>query len=285
MSWISKTEEFGYRKEIVLTTDMINLTNHQVKLHVGDEAATGEDLHCSGHCSTDFTDVRFMCNTSATPLPYYIESIAAGDPSGYVATIWVKLPAISYPGTTITMYYGNAVLKSESSTSALEVFHGTIALTASANHTVTGTVAENEKIEFKIKNVIDADKINQVQFLSGSTPVLTYKFTDTLGAEGADIYDSTDTLVGTVTWTNDSDDYSIQTIYRIGTDAQVAGTALDAEGEPIDALYLPSISGVLTVKFLTDSGTTTMNVAFVTSTKYTVHEPAVSSIGAEEARG
>ncbi|GAI73623.1 unnamed protein product [marine sediment metagenome] len=54
-----------------------------------------------------FTDLMFMdnptCGEDGTELAYEIDNYAGGDYAG----IWVRIPSLLTPSTTISMYYGN----------------------------------------------------------------------------------------------------------------------------------------------------------------------------------
>jgi hypothetical protein len=88
---------YTYRKSVTITNQ---IADYQTKITVGYNA--GGDVHCTGHCAIDFTDVRFTKSDGTTELDYWIESYTASTS----AVIWVQN---SNPAqTTCYMYYGHA---------------------------------------------------------------------------------------------------------------------------------------------------------------------------------
>jgi len=90
------------RAPVVITeTSGSALTNYQVKVVVTHDS----DM------KSDFSDVRFVDDTGATELRYWLESKTDGS----TATFWVKVTSIPASGNvTIQMYYGNPAASSNS---------------------------------------------------------------------------------------------------------------------------------------------------------------------------
>lgn len=128
-------------------------TNYPVQIRVGESAgASGHDLHCTGKCKSDFSDLRFTAADGDTIMPLWIESISGTSPN-QTAIIWVKFPSVGESSTTAYLYYGRAAAEAVSSISATfpdfsEDFSGTslnaakwtAALEGSGDITVSGGV-------------------------------------------------------------------------------------------------------------------------------------------------
>jgi hypothetical protein len=74
---------WGYRKQIAITgsTDGAQ-TNYQVKLLVGESSGSvGYNVHCEGHCKTDFSDLRFTTSDGTTLISYWIKSTSGTTPN------------------------------------------------------------------------------------------------------------------------------------------------------------------------------------------------------------
>lgn len=105
MSWITN---WSYRKSITLARASGAITNHQMKLLVGESSgAVGEDVDCEGKCLSTFNDLRFTASDGTTLLDYWIESISGTTPN-QLATVWIEFNSIGTSDTTFYMYYGNA---------------------------------------------------------------------------------------------------------------------------------------------------------------------------------
>jgi hypothetical protein len=128
-------------------------TDYPVPIRVGESAgAAGYDLHCAGHCKSDFSDVRITLADGETTMPLRIESVSGVSPN-QTALVWVLFPSIGANTTTAHLYYGRAAAEAVSSISATfpdfsEDFSGTslnaakwtAALEGSGGITVSGGV-------------------------------------------------------------------------------------------------------------------------------------------------
>jgi len=104
MGWLSG---WTYRKSVTLSRVSGVVTNYQMKVLVGESSgASGADVHCEGHCKTDFADLRFTNSDGTTLLDYWIESISGTTPN-QLATVWIEFDSIGTSATTFYMYYGN----------------------------------------------------------------------------------------------------------------------------------------------------------------------------------
>jgi len=74
------------------------LSDFQIKVEL-------DDTFDFTRINVDGSDIRFTADDGSTLLPYWIES---WDNANNSATIWVKIPEINTPGTTVYMYYGNS---------------------------------------------------------------------------------------------------------------------------------------------------------------------------------
>lgn len=105
MAWLTG---WAYRKSITLVRASGAVTNHQMKLLVGESSgSSGEAVDCGGKCLSTFNDLRFTTSDGSTILDYWIESITGTTPN-QLATIWIEFDSIGTSDTTFYMYYGKA---------------------------------------------------------------------------------------------------------------------------------------------------------------------------------
>lgn len=117
MGWLSG---WAYRRyfTVVRPAGVSAATIYPVPIRVGESAgSSGIDLHCAGHCKSDFSDVRFTLADGETTMPLRIESISGVSPN-QTALIWVMYPSIGANSTTAHLYYGNAAAEAVSSIGA-----------------------------------------------------------------------------------------------------------------------------------------------------------------------
>ena len=110
-------EGFGYRKQFSINGSPSGAqSDYPMKLvvHKGsgtDGSPNANDVYLSGHCSDDFSDIRFI-KLNGTKLDYWIEEYA----SGGQATVWIELDHIPGAGNSASfyLYYDNPPALSES---------------------------------------------------------------------------------------------------------------------------------------------------------------------------
>jgi len=91
---------WGYYKELPINAN--GYTGfYQMRINV--TYSSGGDINCSGHCQTDFDDIRFVDTDNTTVLPYWRETYVS---SSY-AIFWVNVSADAMADGKILMYYGN----------------------------------------------------------------------------------------------------------------------------------------------------------------------------------
>lgn len=111
MAWLTGWE---YRRSVTASRSSGAVTNYAMKVAVGESSgASGYDVHCAGHCRSDFADLRFTKADETTLLDYWIESVSGTSPN-QTATVWVELDSIGTSATTFYLYYG----KSDASSAA-----------------------------------------------------------------------------------------------------------------------------------------------------------------------
>ena len=95
---------WGFRKGHTINGAVGAGTNYQirVKVHYGSGLDSGEDVYCSGHCRTDFGDIRFTDDDRITLLDYWLQKKLDGD----YAIFWVKVTDDLGSNQTIYIYYG-----------------------------------------------------------------------------------------------------------------------------------------------------------------------------------
>jgi hypothetical protein len=100
---------YSARKKVTIAHQTGAGTNYQVKLLVGKTSgATGEDFDLEGNCLDSMFDMRFTDNDGATPIDYWIESVAVSGTS-YLATVWVEVAdSLESSDADIYCYYGKA---------------------------------------------------------------------------------------------------------------------------------------------------------------------------------
>lgn len=112
MTWLSG---WHYRKSITLSRASGAVSNHQMRLLIGESSGTtGEDVDCGGLCLSTFNDLRFTASDGTTLLDFWIESITGTTPN-QLATVWIKFNSIGTSATTFYMYYGKTGANSYSS--------------------------------------------------------------------------------------------------------------------------------------------------------------------------
>lgn len=78
----------------------------------------GVDVHCSGHCQSDFGDIRFF-DGSDNALDYWIDwGTLTGTTPNQTVEVWVKTAAAT-DGTTVKLKYGDAALDDASDGAAV----------------------------------------------------------------------------------------------------------------------------------------------------------------------
>ncbi|MFA5394406.1 MAG: DUF2341 domain-containing protein [Methanogenium sp.] len=99
---------FTYRKKFTISRSSGLVTNYQMKLLVGESSgSSGAEVHCEGHCLSNFNDLRFTSYDGITVFDYWIESIYGTTPN-QTATIWIEFPSINTSFAPFYMYYGNS---------------------------------------------------------------------------------------------------------------------------------------------------------------------------------
>ena len=89
--------DWSYRKELNISNPV---SDYQMQLVVGyDSGASSYDVHCEGHCNTNFSDLRFTASDGTTLRSYWIERKTDGD----TCLVWINTSGES----KIYMYYGN----------------------------------------------------------------------------------------------------------------------------------------------------------------------------------
>ena len=81
LSWYDPAPWFNidwrYRKELNISNPV---SDYQMKLEIGyNSGASSYDVHCEGHCNTNFSDLRFTAADGTTPRSYWIERKTDGD--------------------------------------------------------------------------------------------------------------------------------------------------------------------------------------------------------------
>jgi hypothetical protein len=104
MAWLTG---WTYRKSITLSRASGEVTDYQMLVKVGESSGASDyDVHCEGHCKSNFSDLRFTAD-DATILSYWIEKVVGTTPN-QTAHVWVKFGTIGTSATTFYMYYGKA---------------------------------------------------------------------------------------------------------------------------------------------------------------------------------
>jgi len=112
MAWLT---DWTFRKsKAIIGSDSGNQTDYQMlglTLHYGSGTDDNSNIYLNEHSKVDFSDIRFTSNDGSTVLSYWIKSVIESDQCEVVVKI-ASLPTI---GTTIYVYYGNAVATAVSS--------------------------------------------------------------------------------------------------------------------------------------------------------------------------
>jgi PKD repeat protein len=121
---MSRFSAWAYRKSLTISNAGSELTGYPIKftINIGSGTSTGETIYIpSGHCKSDFSDIRFYNPYGDLSYSYFIESYT----SNTTAIVWVKFNTISISGLTIYLIYGNALANSESNgTNTFTFFEG-----------------------------------------------------------------------------------------------------------------------------------------------------------------
>jgi hypothetical protein len=96
-TWFNSS--WPYRIPVAIAGTGSMLTDHQVKI-------TLDASFAWSHASTDGADVRITGSDGTTLLPFWIES---WNSAAQQATLWTKVPSLPTTGTTVYLYYGNAL--------------------------------------------------------------------------------------------------------------------------------------------------------------------------------
>ncbi len=95
------------------------VNDYQMKIIIGYDAGSPDcDLHCSAHCASDFSDIRFLDTDNATMLDYWIEEKVDGDH----ADVWIEMPSDIEDDNEILLYYGNPAAETLSEGDAVFLF-------------------------------------------------------------------------------------------------------------------------------------------------------------------
>ena len=99
-------DDWWYRKSHVITGGMDAGENYQMSFTVyyGFGADDYNEVHCKGHCRTDFGDLRFTSSDGVTEYDYWMQNCTPG----VQALFWVEIAERLNVSRTIYIYYGKS---------------------------------------------------------------------------------------------------------------------------------------------------------------------------------
>lgn len=126
-------DNFGYRQTVTITNSGSAQTDYQVSFTL--DTAT---LITAGKMLSNCNDLR-VTDYNGNLLPYWVEESGTNACNTATTKIWVKIPSLIAGTSSLLVYYGNPMAKSQSSGSAVFEFFDNFSLLDTSKWTVTGS--------------------------------------------------------------------------------------------------------------------------------------------------